>query len=122
MEQSIAVDSSIDQTFVYENDNEKTPHTVYLTFEHNKYVDFMQLVLTFSHSFNDTTSFAVPIGIPLFDQQHNFTGTQTDSLWHCEVAVLSDVYMRKGKQLFTFTSDEGRIFNGLKTVGIRIEK
>ncbi|MDR1760962.1 MAG: gliding motility lipoprotein GldH [Bacteroidales bacterium] len=122
MEQSVAVDNNITQTFVYANDNEQVPYNVYLTIAHNNRIDFNQLVLTFSHSFNDKETFAIPIGIPLIDRQGNFLGTQKDSVWYYEVAVLKDTYMQKGEQLFAFISDDGRIIHGVETIGIRIEK
>ena len=121
-EQSVAVAGSINQTFVYENNNDKVPHNVYLTIAHDNYIDFPQLVVTFSHSRNNVQSFAVPIGIPLFDAKGNFVATKTDSLWHYEIPILPNTYFTKEAQSFTFVSDEGRVFNGLKTIGIRIEK
>ncbi|MCL2327771.1 MAG: hypothetical protein FWC39_06560 [Bacteroidetes bacterium] len=122
-EQSVAVAGSINQTFVYENDNDQVPHNVYLTITHGNQIDFTQLVVTFSHSRNDVQSFIpVSIGIPLFDAKGNFLATKTDSLWKYEIPILSNTYFTKEAQSFTFTSDEGRVFNGLKTIGIRIEK
>lgn len=122
MEQSVAVENSIDQTFVYENDNDQVPHTVFLTITHKNQIDFSQLVVTFSHSRNGVQSFAVPIGIPLFDKQGNFVATKTDSVWKYELPILTDRYFTKEAQSFTFTSDEGRNLNGIEEIGIRIER
>ncbi|MDR0940739.1 MAG: gliding motility lipoprotein GldH [Bacteroidales bacterium] len=122
MEQSVAVDSSINQTFVYECDNDKEPHTVFLTLAHNEHINFLQLVVTFSHSKNGVESFAVPIGIPLRDKQGNFVATKIDSVWKYEIPLLTDTYFSEEAQSFTFTSDEGRILNGIEEIGIRIER
>ncbi len=122
MEQTAVFENKFNHTFVYENDNDQVVHNVYLTITHNNHVDVKQLVLTFAHGSGDKKSFAVPIGIPLFDQQGHFVAMQTDSVWKYEIPILTDTYFSKDKQNFTFTTDEGRIINGIETVGIRIEK
>lgn len=122
MQQTEAVDTSVNKTFVFENDNVDKPHTVYITIIHNKNVNFRQLGITLSHARNGEHSFSVPIAIPLFDAQGNFAGSEADGMWKLEVPLLSDVFLTEEAQSFSFVSDEGRRIEGLDSIGIRIER